>query len=488
MLRVVSYTTSHVLYTKVGDQRMHHAPPHPVHNNPSQRAPSPPPISSQTSIDTTHNHSPTMPTMPTTTTPLITPRIIIHGGAGNLTRSTIPRDRYTAYETSLSRILSECAALLSQPNSTALTVATHAVSLLENDPLYNSAHGAVFTRAGHNELECSVMVSNGAQKRGVGCTLLRHVKNPILLAKELLLRGGEEGGRAQDHCMYSGEWVEGLAREWGVEMVGEEYFWTRERWEEHRRGLAVEREKGGLSEWEKETYIPLGTCGAVVVDGFGTVCTATSTGGLTNKVPGRIGDTPTLGAGFWAEEWLEGGERAGRQGKMVYQPMGSAMSPIERISRGDLKGVVGDCLPSLASSASSSSIVPDTKTIEKPTQIRHAVGISGTGNGDSFLRLCAARTTAAYSRFSPASLSDSITWMAGPEGELQRSAGDRWGKVHEGVGGIIGIELVGDKADVIWDFNCGGMIRAWTEEDGSQKCRIFRGDSWESGPESWGKF
>lgn len=274
-------------------------------------------------------------------------------------------------------------------------------------------------------------------------------------------------------------------------MVEQSYFFTQQRWDEHRRGLAEERERedGGLqadsmSDWEKEHYIPLGTCGAVILDSSGTICTATSTGGLTNKVPGRIGDTPTIGAGFWAEDWTSPDDRTVQQISMLYQPTMRGASPIERLSRGDLRGVIGDCLPSLASPPASTST---NSTVEKPRCIQHAVGISGTGNGDSFLRLCAARTTAAYSCFSSTSLSSAATWMAGPGGELQRSAGSRWGKVSEGTGGMIAIELVGDKSDVVWDFNCGGMIRAWTQEDGSPKSLIFRQDSWESGPESWGK-
>jgi L-asparaginase len=241
---------------------------------------------------------------------------------------------------------------LSYPGISALDVATYAVTLLENDPLYNSGHGAVFTREGHNELEASIMVSNGYRKRGVGCMMLRHVKNPIRLARELLIRGEDDGGDgSQDHCQYSGAYVEWLAAKWGLEIVDENYFFTQRKWDEHKRGLAEEkrRDEQGLSvdeitEWEKQTYVPLGTCGAIVIDSSGTVCVATSTGGLTNKVPGRVGDTPTMGAGYWAEEWFEAVKR-----EMVYQPSPSVTSPIDKLSRGDMRSLVGDCLPSISS-------------------------------------------------------------------------------------------------------------------------------------------
>ncbi|KAI4606893.1 hypothetical protein J4E80_009972 [Alternaria sp. BMP 0032] len=420
----------------------------------------------------------------------VKPRIIIHGGAGNLTRTSIPRERYDVYRASLLNILEKAEELLRKPGSTALDVATYAVTLLEDDPLYNSGKGAVFTREGKNELECSIMVSNGYKKRGVGCMLLSHVKNPIKLARELLIKGEEaDGGGAADHCQYSGEFVEGLAKRWGLDIVDPSYFFTQKRWDEHRRGLAEDAKKAkigvsidAMSDWEKENYIPLGTCGAVVVDSFGTVCTATSTGGLTNKVPGRIGDTPTIGAGFWAEEWHDE-KAAGPQ--MLYQPPACVASPIDKLSRGDIRGIVGDCLPLLGSPSTRETASSPAQPYEKPVSTRHAVGLSGTGNGDSFLRTCAARTTVARSRFSGSSLSSATTWMAGPDGELQRSAGDRWGATHEGTGGIIGIELVGSKATVVQDFNCGGMFRAWTDDDGSPRCLVFREDGWESGPKDW---
>lgn len=412
------------------------------------------------------------------------PRIIIHGGAGNLTRTSLSRDLYNAYLSSLNSILSASYELLSTPGIISLDVATYAVSLLENDALYNSAHGAVFTTAGHNELECSIMVSNGYIKRGVGCSMLKRVKNPIKLARELLIRG-EELGRSESgpHCQYNGAYVEGLAEKWGLDMVEERYYFTQRRWDEHVRGLEETKAKGEsgigeeiLSQWERDTYLPQGTCGAVVMDSFGTICVATSTGGITNKVPGRIGDTPTLGAGFWAEEWFEDVER-----EMRYQPVVS--SPMDKLSRGNLGGLLGECLPvGISSTADGVAEVVE----EKPKRVRHAVGMSGTGNGDSFLKMCAVRTAIARSRFSRTSLSSATSWMMGPGGEMQRSAEDRWGKTIEGTGGMIGIEVLGEKTNVVFDYNCGGLCRAWVDDDGKKRCLIFREDSYESGPKSWG--
>ena len=413
---------------------------------------------------------------------MVTPRIIIHGGAGNITRKTISKDEYDAYLASLRNILSSAVDCLSQPSATAVDVATHAVSMLEDDALYNSGKGAVFTTEGQNELECSIMVSDGYRKRSVGCMMLRHVKNPIKLARELLMRGEVDGGDgSQDHCQYSGPFVEGLADNWGLEIVDSSYFFTQKRWDEHKRGLKekeVAKDSAEMSDWEKANYIPLGTCGAVVLDNSGTICTATSTGGLTNKVPGRVGDTPTTGAGFWAEEWYEAASIP--EPRMVYRPC--ATTPLEHLSRGNIRSLATDCLATFTapSAAPEKSFVPG-QLDTKPSSIRRAVGMSGTGNGDSFLKLAAARTVAANARFSQTSLSDALTWMVGPGGELQRSAGDRWRRTHEGTGGMIGIEVAKGKATVVQDYNCGGMLRAWTEEDGQHQSRIFREDGYESG-------
>jgi L-asparaginase len=237
--------------------------------------------------------------------------------------------------------------------------------------------------------------------------------------------------------------------------------------------------------WDGKEYLPQGTVGAVVLDRFGTIAVATSTGGLTNKLPGRIGDTPSLGAGFWAEEWEEEVQQPSRQ-EMHYQvtqpqPPPPMLPAMEQLSRGpDIFGLLSDCLPT-------SSQAPQVQQAErprrekeqtKPKKVRCAVGLSGTGNGDSFLRMNAARTAAAMSRFSTphASLAESATKMAGPDGELQKSASERWGKTGEGEGGIIGIEVKDQETKVVWDFNCGGMFRAFVDDHDRQVFGCFRND------------
>jgi len=165
-------------------------------------------------------------------------------------------------------------------------------------------HVAVYVLDHHPDYD-QVMVTHGYRKRACGVVLVKHVKNPIRIARESDGSGGGNGGGdgdpaggsggAQGHCCLGGESVEKLAKEWGLDMVKESYFWTRKRWDEHRRGLE-EIENGGSWElvspdgsmddgndecsFDGREYLPQGTVGCVALDKYGTMCVATSTGGL----------------------------------------------------------------------------------------------------------------------------------------------------------------------------------------------------------------
>ncbi|KAF4464199.1 L-asparaginase precursor [Fusarium albosuccineum] len=438
--------------------------------------------------------------------PAVKPRLIIHGGAGNIQRQDYPPDKYQAYRKALIDIVTETDAYMrQQPTGTAektsrqhpsaLEIATFAVRLIEDNPLFNSGHGSVFTRDGINELEASVMVSRGYKKRGVGVMGLRHVKNPILLAKAMLEHGeddleagssrapGESSGdldvpSAQGHTQVFGRAAEQLAKQYGLELVDPSYFYTQRRWDEHIRALAREKSGQGQATWSATEYLPQGTCGAVALDEDGIICAATSTGGLTNKLTGRIGDTPVVGAGFWAEEWSEDGYPTRTT---TWDRLRDAIAePGPAIMLNDLlRGTLADCLP--------------TPMMYSPLDPRHSssgythttrsIGGSGTGNGDSFLRTNALRTLAAMARWKPEPGAKAITHVAGPGGELEKSAGDRWGRTGEGQGGIIGIEsvvvrdsdgrVVDTKSEILMDFNCGGMFRAWVDDQGKPVMSVW---------------
>ena len=163
------------------------------------------------------------------------------------------------------------------------------------------------------------MVTRNFNKRACAVVLINKVKNPIKLAREMLIRGGKDGidsgelsgdaGGAQGHCCLGGETVEKLAKDWGLEMVEESYFWTRRRWDEHKKGLhrsqgeSILRQNTEVSQeyscwrpqfseqdsgWDGQAYLPQGTVGCVALDQYGQICVATSTGGLTNKLSGRV--------------------------------------------------------------------------------------------------------------------------------------------------------------------------------------------------------
>lgn len=234
-----------------------------------------------------------------------------------------------------------------------------------------------------------------------------------------------------------------------------------------------------------------------------------------SKLTGRIGDTPTLGAGFWAEEWEE---KIHADTESLF---GQASTSLLVLSD-TLKGALADCLPSLTTHIPSAySLLPTTPsahynslpTVRPPDRLYRSTAISGTGNGDSFLRLSAVRTASAIARYRPnTSLQTAMTGITGPEGALQESAGHRWGKTGEGEGGMIGIELSlvtgpegrkhrgghdgdggrekdGQKEEeikiavshIVHDYNCGGMFRAAVDRTGKGVCRVWRPGQYDLG-------
>ncbi|KAI0437796.1 L-asparaginase precursor [Xylaria telfairii] len=454
----------------------------------------------------------------------VKPRVIIHGGAGNITRENMSADQYQAYRRSLLSIITSTDTYMQTPKGTAsgkdvgypsaLEIATYAVVKLENDPLFNSGHGAVFTRDGINELEASVMVSRGFAKRGVGVTGLRRVKNPILLAKAMLQHGecdlvgntdlgwtaagevdqqGLDVPSAQGHTLIHGETAETLARKYGLEMVDPTYFFTQKRWDDHVRGLAREKNNKGTATWSVDEYIPQGTCGAVALDEDGVLCVATSTGGMTNKLTGRIGDTPVVGAGFWAEEWTENGDPSASRARgaaSLWRSLTEYLEmpgPVVELSSG-LHSLLADCLPTpfLYSPIASSGASPSHGNGSTDVKVIRSTAVSGTGNGDSFLRVAAARSVASIARWAGVSSADAVNRITGRGGELETSAGSRWGKTGEGEGGMIGIEsaIAVDqsgavaywRSEILQDHNCAGMFRAWIRDDGLPEMKIWHED------------
>lgn len=208
--------------------------------------------------------------------------IAIHGGAGTLSGSETSPEHDRAYLDGLTAALDAGYSVLERGGSS-LDATIAAVCVLEDDPLFNAGRGAVLTRDGLAELDASVM--DGSTLGAGAVTGLRHVKNPIALARLVMDRS--------PHVMLVGEGAEEFARLQGVEMVSNEYFRTQVRQRQLHRLLG-----GGV---EKENdLIAFGTVGAVAFDAAGNLAAATSTGGMTGKRWGRVGDSPIIGAGTYA--------------------------------------------------------------------------------------------------------------------------------------------------------------------------------------------
>jgi beta-aspartyl-peptidase (threonine type) len=228
--------------------------------------------------------------------------IAIHGGAGTILRSALNAEAEAQYHAALSGILEAGQSILASGGS-ALDAVTEAVRLLEDCPLFNAGHGAVFTAAGTHELDASVM-DGATLEAGAVCCVTR-VKNPVLAARRVLEKS--------EHVLFTGAGAEAFAAAQGLEFVDPLYFHTETR---HRQWLNARGMQGTMldhdaasmeakAEGPNEPIDPdkkFGTVGAVALDAHGHVAAATSTGGITNKQPGRVGDAPLIGAGCYAND------------------------------------------------------------------------------------------------------------------------------------------------------------------------------------------
>lgn len=215
------------------------------------------------------------------------PVIAIHGGAGTIPRAHLTPEADAAARAGLRAALAAGWAVL-EGGGAALEAVTAAVVALENHPSFNSGHGATFNRDGFHELDASIM--HGASGRAGAVAGARHIKNPILAARAL--------AEQADPLLLIGEAADAWAQMHGLDMVENTYFDT----EMRRAALQkmLERERQGTLEQATEQD-KHGTVGAVALDQAGNLAAATSTGGYTAKPVGRVGDSPIIGAGTWAD-------------------------------------------------------------------------------------------------------------------------------------------------------------------------------------------
>ncbi|RDB24716.1 putative isoaspartyl peptidase/L-asparaginase [Hypsizygus marmoreus] len=368
--------------------------------------------------------------------PLLEPRpskgerytLVIHGGAGTMSKQGSTSEQQAAYKAALTAAL-EVGYNILREGGEAMDAVVAAVTSMEDNPLFNSGKGAVFNVDGKNELEASIMLSKPPashpdiplSRRGLGLTLLTRARNPSQLVRALYLAPS-----LVPHTFLSGATAEAIGAGLGAELVAPSYFFTEHRWKEHRRGLGLPEEplpatiiQRDLKDIPPLDQLPTGTVGAVALDVRGCIAALTSTGGRTNKLVGRIGDTPSMGSGFWAEEWLT------KRGHILSWPR---------------------------------------EILNKVFRRKHqpsAIGVSGTGDGDYFIRLASAVTIARRVRYLHEPL----------EKAAQAAVNDLL--VEGGIGGIIALD---DMGNVAMPLNCPGMYRGVIREDGVPKTAIFDDD------------
>jgi beta-aspartyl-peptidase (threonine type) len=211
--------------------------------------------------------------------------LAIHGGAGTLPRAEMGGERELNYRAGLAAALDAGYAVL-QRRGTSLDAVTRAVMVLEDNPLFNAGYGSVFTLDGRNELDASIM-DGSTLKAGAVCGVT-HIRNPIELARTVM--------EHSEYVMLGGAGAEEFALSRGFALVPRSYFHTAERWNQ------LERIRSGDTELSALTISHVGTVGAVALDGEGRLAAATSTGGMTGKRFNRIGDSPIIGAGTYADD------------------------------------------------------------------------------------------------------------------------------------------------------------------------------------------
>ena len=216
--------------------------------------------------------------------------IAIHGGAGTITKSSMTADLENEYRSALKNSLESGWKILKADGSS-LEAVEACVVALEDCPLFNAGKGSVFTNDGKNEMDAAVMDGKSLQAGAVA--FVKNVKNPVKLARLVMEK--------TEHILLAGRGANEFAENMQVEFAPDEYFFTEHRFKQLEEAIKENRVQLDHSSEIKNSKAKFGTVGAVACDAFGNLAAATSTGGMTNKKFGRIGDTPLIGAGTYAE-------------------------------------------------------------------------------------------------------------------------------------------------------------------------------------------
>lgn len=212
--------------------------------------------------------------------------LALHGGAGVILRENISAEVESAYRSSMAEILTRGFAML-QAGATALDTVEATVLALEDNPLFNAGRGSVFTRDGTHEMDATLM--DGATLRAGTVSAVRNVRNPIALCRAIMDRS--------EHVFLTGEGAERFARELDLAFEPDDYFFTQARYDQLLNAQGRNR-----VQLDHTPPPETGTVGAVALDTTGHLAAATSTGGMTNKRPGRVGDSAGIGGGTYAND------------------------------------------------------------------------------------------------------------------------------------------------------------------------------------------
>ena len=214
--------------------------------------------------------------------------LVIHGGAGTIKKENMTPEREAAIREVLNEALTVGEMILKNGGNS-LDAIEATIMVMEDSPYFNAGKGAVFTNEGKNELDASIMDGRTKNAGAVGGVTI--VKNPILAARAVMEKS--------DHVMLTGNGANLFSKEQGLEVVSQDYFYTEERWNSLERVRS--KELGEINSYNKLIDSKFGTVGAAALDKEGNLAAGTSTGGMTNKKYGRIGDSPIIGAGTYAD-------------------------------------------------------------------------------------------------------------------------------------------------------------------------------------------
>ncbi len=219
--------------------------------------------------------------------------LVIHGGAGTIVKSSMTPEKEKAYKAALELALKTGDSILAN-GGTAIDAVVATIKIMEDNPLFNAGKGAVFTNEGKNELDASIM--DGSNLKAGAIAGVTTIKNPITAALAVMNKS--------EHVMMAGKGAEKFAEDQGCIIVSPSYFYTKDRWQSLQKAKQKDAQKVDSSNAIKDPLnkdFKYGTVGCAALDKYGNIASGTSTGGMTNKKYGRIGDAPIIGSGTYAD-------------------------------------------------------------------------------------------------------------------------------------------------------------------------------------------